>query len=95
MAYIGDYVVHRLTMPDESGNLLQPDVTRPDEQVLGGWGEAVASCGFSCSVLKQGHDPSVSPRSSPLGGSLLQATRFFPSKGRSLGCLMMLESALL
>lgn len=32
-AYMADYVVHRLTMPDRNGNLLQPDVTRPEEQV--------------------------------------------------------------
>lgn len=33
LAYMADYVVHRLTMPDKNGNLLQPDVTRPEEQV--------------------------------------------------------------
>lgn len=33
MAYMTDYVVHRLTMPDKNGNLLQPDLTRPEEQV--------------------------------------------------------------
>lgn len=33
MAYIANYVVHRLTMPDQNGNLLQPDVTRPEEEV--------------------------------------------------------------
>lgn len=47
MAYIGNYVVHRLTMPDDHGNLLQPDVTRPDEEVrrcgMSGGGQAGAS----------------------------------------------------
>ncbi len=38
MGYIGNYVVHRLTMPDDNGNLLQPDVTRPDEEVRDEWG---------------------------------------------------------
>ncbi|CAM9534676.1 unnamed protein product [Ectocarpus sp. 6 AP-2014] len=33
MAYIADYIVHRITMPDGNGNLLQPDVTRPEEEV--------------------------------------------------------------
>ncbi|CAM9731047.1 unnamed protein product [Scytosiphon promiscuus] len=31
--YIADYIVHRITMPDADGNVLQPDVTRPDEEV--------------------------------------------------------------
>lgn len=33
LAYMADYVVHRLTMPDSNGNVLQPDLTRPEEQV--------------------------------------------------------------
>lgn len=33
LAYMADYVVHRLTMPDGNGNLLQPDLTRPEEKV--------------------------------------------------------------
>ncbi|CAM9523503.1 unnamed protein product [Pylaiella littoralis] len=33
MAYVADYIVHRITMPDGNGNLLQPDVTRPEEEV--------------------------------------------------------------
>lgn len=33
MAYMADYIVHRITMPDGNGNLLQPDVTRPEEEV--------------------------------------------------------------
>lgn len=35
LVYMADYVVHRLTMPDVNGNLLQPDVTRPEEDVGG------------------------------------------------------------
>ncbi|CAM9930851.1 unnamed protein product, partial [Hapterophycus canaliculatus] len=33
MTYVSDYIVHRITMPDADGNILQPDVTRPGEEV--------------------------------------------------------------
>lgn len=36
MTYIADYIVHRITMPDANGYVLQPDVTRPEEEVSGG-----------------------------------------------------------
>lgn len=31
--YIADYVLHRISMPDEHGNLLQPDLTQPGVEV--------------------------------------------------------------
>lgn len=34
MAYIADYLLHRVSMPDEHGNILQPDVTQPGVQVI-------------------------------------------------------------
>lgn len=33
LAYIADYVLHRISMPDEHGNLLQPDITQPGVEV--------------------------------------------------------------
>lgn len=33
LAYIADYVLHRISMPDEHGNLLQPDLTQPGVEV--------------------------------------------------------------
>ena len=34
MGYIADYLLHRITMPDQDGNILQPDVTQPGVQVI-------------------------------------------------------------
>ena len=34
MGYIADYLLHRITMPDQNGNLLQPDVTQPGVEVI-------------------------------------------------------------
>lgn len=33
MAYMADYLLQRISMPDEEGNLLQPDLLQPEVQV--------------------------------------------------------------
>ncbi|CAM9273121.1 unnamed protein product [Ectocarpus sp. 12 AP-2014] len=56
MAYMADYIVHRITMPDGDGNLLQPDVTRPEEEVNPGLpaGGEGSSTGSGATKTKRG-----------------------------------------
>lgn len=54
MGYIADYLMERVSMPDENGNLLQSDLTQPGVEVRYERGQYLSNRGRKLAQLDSG-----------------------------------------